>query len=127
MSFEYDKRWITELEKKTPQQDVSIKVGFIEGTYSTGVNVAQVAWWLENGTDRIYPRYFMQRAIAKGQKEFDKLLEKIQLAIIDGKIKPDEAYKVVGQFLQKEIRKEIRVQHLIDTGRLRQSVTYEVE
>ena len=122
-----------------------VKVGVMGGTAEKGVSVVDYAVWNEFGTKHIPKRPFMQRTADEGLAETFKFTEHLVGKMIDGGISPDSVLKNLGEFYQKKIQMTIRnakewaaanaestvrmkgsSSPLIDTGRLIQSIRYEI-
>lgn len=107
---------------------LTLLVGWIgeEGrvTYSVGgPSVASVA-----GLYEYNPDYIIVRNVVSANKSGIAHLVKVNLALmIAGQMKPVKVWAEVGQFLTKEIRARIDTLGLIDTGLLRDSVSWSVQ
>lgn len=122
-----------------------VKVGVMEaaGDYDA-ISVAEVAAINEYGTENNPERPFMRNAY---QRNFDKLrfmVDKKYDDFLMARVSLFDALTAVGMFLQGEIQREIvnlkrppnsprtielkgSSNPLIDSGQLRQSITYEIE
>lgn len=114
-------------DKIQPRANAGVEVGFFSGTYISGVEVPSVAFWLEFGTEKMTPKYFMTRAWLENEEEFKRFQKKLHEKVMAGEISSEHALDIIGQKYQALIQEQITKQGHIDTGRLRQSVTYEVK
>jgi hypothetical protein len=111
--------------------------------------LGEVAAAHELGTDTIPKRPFLSQAFEKHQRSLKKLSIELMRKIIDGTIDPESAVKKMGETHQGQVqenfikgnfqplspltlqlRKEQGIsgtRPLIETGRLRQSITYKVK
>ncbi len=147
------------LKKKIEKRlnpNYNLEVGFFESAkYSTGQNVAQVAYWNEYGTPTIPPRPFFRNAIKDKSKEWLELFRDTQfqtkdmfktLGIVGTVIKDDIATSITelsdpqnsditvdGGWIRHPNGKSFKVKGkkssnpLIDTGVMRNSVSYEID
>ena len=131
-------------------KDAYIKVGVLSnaGSYekSGKANLADVATWNEYGTSRIPPRPFMRQTAAENR---EKVKDSFKKAVLNIELKKKSAsgeLNYIGVLYKGEIQKTIaqgnfqanaestiriksvkrkKITPLIDTGRLRQSISYE--
>lgn len=126
-------------------QEYKVRIGFQAGAVDadSGADMADVAMWNEFGTETIPARPFMRDSVDAHIGEIanfmDTMLEKIIFDGMDAK----EVLEQIGIFqkglMQKElsrgnfkpnapatIAKKGSAQPLIDTGRMRQSISYEI-
>lgn len=144
---EIDRGW-NRIKSEIEKIDKSyVKVGVLEeaGAYEEGQTIAQVAGWNEYGTTRIPARPFMRQTFEKYGDEIQTQIKGFLGKIIDGKESVAVALKKVGEMAKGKIQKTIssgqfaenrpatkeqkgakKNKPLIDTGRLRQSINYEV-
>lgn len=118
---------------------VKVKVGFPDGTDS---HVLTKAYSNNYGTDTIPPRPFMSNAFRR--REMYRLISKYHGFLMRGTMTPEQVGELIGIGAQGIIMEEITVLRdppnaqstidrkgssnpLIDTGNMRQSVTYKVE
>lgn len=121
-----------------------VAVGFTDksGTYEDGASVAQIAAFNEFGTDNMPARPFMRQTKLNNGEKIHKFMQKsIKENVESGSV--EQMLNQVGSkykgFIQKEIRngefepnapstvrKKGSSRPLIDTGRMRQSVVYEI-
>lgn len=118
---------ITAQDKIQPRANASVEVGFFSGTYISGVEVPSVAFWLEYGTKNMTPKYFMTRAWLENEEELKRFQKALHEKVMAGEISAEQALGIIGQKYKALIQEQITKQGHIDTGRLRQSVTYEVK
>ena len=123
-----------------------IKVGFLEGeTEQDGTSIADIAAWNELGTEdgRIPSRPFMRQSVENHRPEINRhiLAEGNKLA---AGASAKEVLSGIGDFFVRNLQKEIRNgdfvpnapstvaakgsdRPLIDTGRMRQSVHFQID
>ena len=127
------------LEKRF-NANLQLEVGFFStAKYSTGEYVAQVAYWNEYGTTLSPPRPFFRNAIKDKSKEWLQLYK-------DTQFQTKDMYKtlgIVGPIVEGDIftsitdlssppnapytiKKKGSYNPLIDTGFMRNSVSYEI-
>ena len=130
------------LEQASKRRDTTVQVGFFsEARYEDGTPVAAVAAWNEFGTETIPERPFFRRAIA----EMEDGISKVVKAGIDTEkmVVDDRLADRVGAYAQGQIQESITAlkeppnapstlrkgssNPLIDTGHMRESVTWKVE
>jgi len=123
----------------------SVKVGIIGNQQVDGVSVVDYAMYNEFGTSRIPARPFMSKTAELHTKDIIQFAEHLSGRLIDGKIGPTKALQNIGEQYQKYIKQTIRdakswaapnadstierkgsSSPLIDTGRMINSVSYEV-
>ena len=119
---------------------LQLEVGFFEtAKYGTGEYVAQVAYWNEYGTTLSPPRPFFRNAIKDNFKEWLELFRETQfktkdmfksLSIVGTIAKDDIATSITDLTsppnAQYTIDKKGSSNPLIDTGLMRNSVSYEI-
>lgn len=91
----------------------------------------------------IPPRPFLDKGVEKGSDKYKKLAKSRMKPILQGRLSVDNYYKLAGQIATAEVKKYIREgdfvplspmtikrkgssKPLIDTGQMRNTVTYEV-
>ena len=131
------------LREAATRRDTTVEVGFFStARYEDGTPVAAVAAWNEFGTETIPERPFFRRALA----EVEDGVTKIVKAGIDTKkmVVDDRLADRVGAYAQGQIQESITAlkeppnapstikekgssSPLIDTGHMRESVTWKVE
>jgi phage gpG-like protein len=124
----------------------SVKVGVMGGEENDGVAVVDYAVYNEFGTSRIPPRPFMATTAENNREYIQQFTGHLVGRIIDGAISVNVALKNLGEAYQAKIQMTIRnakqwaepnapatikakgsSSPLIDTGRLVQSIRYEVK
>ncbi len=132
----------TRLKPKVPKGPMRVAVGFPRG--KTTNFVISKAIWNEFGTRRIPERPFFRRALRANRGKYVKLLAARAKEVIEGRTTTDKALNQLGLLAVGDIQHEITVLNhppnapatikakgsskpLIDTGEMRQSVTYRVE
>lgn len=145
MATKVNKREFTQLLKQMEQLrgDPHVKCGLFQdsGTYPNGMSVVDVAIANEFGTDKIPERPFMRNSARDMRPRLEKLAQRTFQGVLAGAVSVDTAMDVIGQFGVKEIRATITKgvpppnspitiirkgssTPLVDTGQLRQSITY---
>lgn len=127
-----------------------VKVGILSsaGGYATGggksVNLADVATFNEFGTSSIPPRPFMGQGFDNNRAELERFKDASFSQVLEGKSTVEIALQRIGVFFKGKIQQEIASGYfkenspvtiamkgsskpLIDTGRLRQSIQFELE
>lgn len=109
-------------------------------TYDNGASVLDVAVWNQFGTSRIPARPFIDNAVTRIEEDKAGDGAEIARAVINAEISATKALKKIGQFAEKAIREAITDdvyepnapstvrkkksnKPLVNTGKLRQSVT----
>lgn len=125
----------------------SVYVG-VPGTaddYKDGANQVLVASVNEFGSSdgRIPERSFLRSTVDEKAQEYSALLAKLVGQAVDGKITPTQALDRLGLTVERDVKRKIvdlkeppnaertieqkkSSNPLIDTGQLRQSITYEI-
>lgn len=123
-----------------------VKIGIMGGESAEGTSVLDYAMYNEFGTRNIPARPFMSVTADRYRDETVKMAEVIVGGVIDGKINVKTALSRLGAWYQSKIQMTIRnakewavpnaastiaqkgsTSPLIDTGRMVQSVRYEVK
>lgn len=145
---------VTELEKahkmvvKVGFPDAAdIGTATVEGSgkeaASSMSEVAQIAAYNEFGTDRIPARPFFRTAMDTGKEKIKELSEKTYSAVLEGKMGTEQALGLIGELGTSLVKASITTGNwekntdltiarkgsskpLIDTGQMRNSVTYVV-
>lgn len=124
-----------------------INVGITGNESVEGVSVVDYAMYNEFGTSRGIPaRPFMSTTYDRHHKKTEQLIEHMYGQMLDGKMDPDHLLKTAGAYYQSKVQDTIRdaktwavpnhpktierkgsSSPLIDTGRMVQSVRYEIE
>lgn len=131
--------------KKLPK--LAVKYGFIGdkvAPYPDGQNVIDVAIWNEYGTDRIPARPFFRTSWERNKKAYKKDLVDFYRNILNGKVQDAEVFfDILGAKASNRLKMDIVAfsdppnapstiarkkssNPLIDTGRLKASVSWEV-
>lgn len=124
----------------------SVRVGIMGNESADGVSVVDYAMYNEFGTNRIPARPFMSKTAEVYGEKIGKFTEYLAGSLIDGKIGPTYVLQNIGEKYQSYIQKTIRdaknwavpnaastvamkgsSSPLIDTGRMVQSVRYEIK
>jgi len=122
-----------------------VKIGIMGNESVDGVSVIDYAMYNEFGTNRIPARPFMSKTAEVYGPKMIKFVEFLAGRMIDGKVGPTYVLQNIGEKYQSYIQKTIRdaknwavpnaastvamkgsSSPLIDTGRMVQSVRYEV-
>ena len=139
-----DTKKIQELKKML--KATTIRVGVPEGAggYDDGSTIAEVAFYNEFGTARIPERSFIRSTFNEQRDTFIKFMGSEAAKSLEGKQSMDTTIQRVGIKAQSEILKKFRDNDwdpnapytiakkgsstpLIDSGQLRQSITWEVK
>jgi hypothetical protein len=123
----------------------SVKVGVMGNQSIEGVSVVDYAMYNEFGTNRIPSRPFMATTADRYRTQVTKFAEVVIGNVIDGKYSVDVGLNRLGMWYQSKVQETIRnakewavpnaastiamkgsSSPLIDTGRMVQSVRYEV-
>lgn len=127
--------------------EISVVVGVpaTADEYKDGANQVLVASVNEFGSDdgRIPERSFLRSTVDENAQEYSALLAKLVGRVVDGKATPNQALDRLGLTVERDVKRKIvdlkeppnaertieqkkSSNPLIDTGQLRQSVTYEI-
>lgn len=127
--------------------EISVVVGVpaTADDYKDGANQVLVASVNEFGSDdgRIPERSFLRSTVDEKAQEYSALLAKLVRRVVDGKITPNQALDRLGLTVERDVKRKIvdlkeppnaewtieqkkSSNPLIDTGQLRQSITYEI-
>ena len=133
-------RRLEKLGKKFKGVD-KVKVGLPNDSnaYPDGTSVIEVGAIHEFGNPArgIPQRSFLRSTILENKRSYKRLFVQLSRKIIDGSISKDDALKILGMTLQNGVTSRITEgidpplksregTPLIDTGHLRQSITYEI-
>jgi len=115
------------LKKRT--NPAMVKVGVLRGAgehnnSDTGATVAEIAWWQEFGTKRVKAKHFLRSTLINNDKKYRDLMKRLIRNLLLAKIKPEKAQGALGLLVQRDIQATITAIHLIDTGQLRQSISW---
>lgn len=142
-----DKGWknITKEIHKIEHAHVKIGVLSTAGAYPDGVNLADIATFNEFGTSRIPARPFMGQTYDRNRGEVSIRLERGFTELTKAKMTAEGILKTMGVWYKGQIQRQFTEgdfapnapstiarkspggRPLIDTGRLRQSINFEVE
>jgi phage gpG-like protein len=132
---------LEKLGKKFKGTD-KVKVGLPKDSnaYPDGTSVIEVGATHEFGSPErgIPQRSFLRSTINDEQRSYKVLFKKLSKKILEGSISKDEAMKILGLTVRNDVTSRItegidpplksrKGTPLIDTGHLRQSITYDVE
>lgn len=126
-------------------KNMGVKAGITEGTATAdgGANIAEYAVYNEEGTKNIPSRPFIRSWVDNNQPQINRMLESAFNSVASGKRTAEDALKRVGEFAASGIKKNIATgdfvpdsaatvkrkgssRPLIDTGTMRNAVSYEV-
>lgn len=135
------------LRQAARMKDVRVKVGVLASTppreSEDDPSMVVVATANEFGTDRIPERSFIRSTVESRKADIDQLLAAVGERVAGLKLTPERGMEIVGQRVRDMIRKRIvdldtppnapitierkgSSNPLIDTGQLRQAISYEV-
>ena len=114
-----------------------------EETQRDPVTVTEVAAWNEFGTARSPARPFMRQTLKNSRKEITRHAQSQMKAVLNGKMDAQTALNRIGSYVKGRMQLEIRdgeftpnapstiarkgsSKPLIDTGRMRQHIVYEI-
>ena len=131
------------LDQASKRRDVTVEVGFFsEARYEDGTPVAAVAAWNEFGTETIPERRFFRRALTEVEDGVTKIVKAgidTEKMVVDDRLAGRVGAYVAGQIQEsitalKEppnapstIKEKGGSSPLLDTGHMRESVTWKVE
>lgn len=138
------KKALKEMEKlaKSLKGPDLVKVGLPKGSndYADGTSVIMVGTVHEFGSParNIPQRSYLRSTVESNKRSYKDMFKKLSIRIIKGQITKKEALGLVGLQVQTDVRQKItdikepalksrEGNPLVDTGHLRQSITYEVE
>lgn len=138
------KKALKEIEKlaKSLKGPDLVKVGLPKGSndYPDGTSVIMVGTVHEFGSParNIPQRSYLRSTVESNKRSYKDMFKKLSIRIIKGQITKKEALGLVGLQVQTDVRQKItdikepplksrEGNPLVDTGHLRQSITYEVE
>ncbi len=134
---------IREIEKiaKNLSGPDSVKVGLPKGSndYPDGTSVIMVGAVHEFGSParNIPQRSFLRATVQEKRKDYKKLFQKLGRAVLFGDMVSQKALRILGLQVQSDVRQKITdIQDpplksregnpLVDTGHLRQTITFQV-
>ena len=138
------KKAVKEIEKlaKSLRGPDLVKVGLPKGSndYPDGTSVIMVGTVHEFGSParNIPQRSYLRSTVESNKRSYKDMFKKLSIRIIKGQITKKEALGLVGLQVQTDVRQKItdikepdlksrEGNPLVDTGHLRQSITFEVE
>jgi hypothetical protein len=127
---------------------LDIKVGVLSGTgehtnADSGQTLAEIAFWNEFGTKWAPARPFLRVTIRENRHLFKRMVKRLYGLIIKGKMRHDQAQKILGAKAAALVQKKIvqlqsppnaprtvelkgSTNPLVDTGELKNSISWEV-
>ena len=114
------------LKNVKESRDITIEVGVLDGTYPDGSPIAEVAFYLEYGTDNIDPEYFMTRALSQNKQELLLKTQKLEIKKNKGKITQAQYLKIMAKLLKEYHKKQIVTQGLVRSGRLLRAIDTDI-
>lgn len=125
--------------------DKEVRIGFQHGkaTEEDGTDVCDVAAWNELGTANMPSRPFLRKSVDENEDKIDNFLQSKKKDLVRG-VSAEQVLKEIGIFQKDLIQEKITEgsfapnapatirqkgssKPLIDTGRMRQSVNYEIK
>jgi phage gpG-like protein len=117
-----------------------VKVGLPQGSndYPDGTSVIMVGAVHEFGTSKVPERSFLRSTVIEKKRDYKTMFRKLTFKIIKGDIDSRTALGLIGLQVQTDVQDKItdidspplvyrEGNPLIDTGHLRQSITFEVD
>ena len=117
-----------------------VKVGLPQGSndYPDGTSVIMVGAVHEFGSSRVPERSFLRSTVIEKKRDYKALFRKLTFKIIKGDIDARTALGLIGLAVQTDVQDKItdidspplvyrEGNPLVDTGHLRQSITFEVD
>ena len=117
-----------------------VKVGLPQGSndYPDGTSVIMVGAVHEFGSSRVPERSFLRSTVIEKKRDYKTLFRKLSYKIIKGDMDTKRALGIIGLAVQTDVQDKItdidspplvyrEGNPLVDTGHLRQSITYEVD
>lgn len=124
---------------------LEVRVGFQHGkaTEEDGTDVCDVAAWNELGTVNMPSRPFLRKSVDENESKINSFLQSKKKDLVNG-VSAEQVLKEIGIFqkdliqekitegsfepnAESTIKKKGSSKPLIDTGRMRQSVNYEIK
>lgn len=135
---------ITKIEElaKSLEGPNKVKVGLPKGSndYPDGTSVIMVGTVHEFGSPSrgIPQRSYLRSTVQQSKRKYKSLTKKLTKAIVNGKMDMKKALNIIGLQVTKDVVKKItdikspslksrRGNPLVDTGHLRQSITFQVD
>ena len=117
-----------------------VKVGLPQGSndYPDGTSVIMVGTVHEFGSSRVPERSFLRSTVIEKKRDYKALFRKLTFKIVKGDMDAKTALGLIGLAVQTDVQDKItdidsppllyrEGNPLIDTGHLRQSITFEVD
>ena len=117
-----------------------VKVGLPQGAndYPDGTSVIMVGTAHEFGSSRVPERSFLRSTVIEKKRDYKALFRKLTFKIVKGDMDAKTALGLIGLAVQTDVQDKItdidspplvyrEGNPLIDTGHLRQSITFEVD
>jgi hypothetical protein len=117
-----------------------VKVGLPQGAndYPDGTSVIMVGTAHEFGSSRVPERSFLRSTVIEKKRDYKTLFRKLSYKVIKSDMDTKQALGIVGLAVQTDVQDNItdidapplvyrEGNPLVDTGHLRQSITYEVD
>lgn len=134
-------RELERIAKAMKKGGSSVRVGLPKGSnaYPDGTSVIMVGAVHEFGSPKmgVPQRSYLRTTVIENRKKYKTLMAKLSKQIVDGNKTKKQALGLIGLKVQGDVQKKITDidtpplkdrdgNPLIDTGHLRQSITYEV-
>jgi len=117
-----------------------VKVGLPQGSndYPDGTSVIMVGAVHEFGSSKVPERSFLRSTVIEKKRDYKDLFRKLSFKIIKGDMDTKRALGIIGLAVQTDVQDKItdidspplvyrEGNPLVDTGHLRQSITFEVD
>jgi len=117
-----------------------VKVGLPQGSndYPDGTSVIMVGAVHEFGSSRVPERSFLRSTVIEKKRDYKALFRKLTFKIVKGDMDARTALGLIGLAVQTDVQDKItdidspplvyrEGNPLVDTGHLRQSITFEVD
>ena len=127
-------------------EKLQVRVGFQSGnaTADDGTDIADIAMWNELGTKHIPSRPFLRQSVDNNEAKIRSMCRTQFKELVQGKISAQEMLNKIGVMqkalvqetikngdfepnAESTVRQKKSSKPLVDTGRMRQSVTYTIE
>lgn len=124
---------------------LEVRIGFQHGKSKedNGTDICDIATWNELGTTNMPARPFLRQSVDNNKSKINAFIREKKKSIVNGS-EPEQILKEIGIFQKDLIQEEITngdfapnatstvkrkgsSKPLIDTGRMRQSVNYEIK
>lgn len=135
----------TKLTRGSGLKDLHVMVGINDSKRtSSGASLADVARWNHWGTATIPSRPFLYVALNGEAQPVQEICKRVAKAVIEGKLEIEQAAQLLGIWGVKEVQRIIALSleppnrpatiarkgsdtTLVDTGQLRQNISYRIE